>query len=127
MGVGRRLGLVTLLFLALSTNAPIAGPTDWDAPRAKLVNNLKNQGRYTNNTVSAVSEAGKFVVYYAASDYKSHVWLANTETGRQRRLTKSYNGRPLAMKGPKYIYSPFSGRLPEITPDDRYVAFSSTY
>ena len=80
-----------------------------------------------NNTVSAVSEGGKFVVFYAAGDYKSHLWLANTETGGLRRLTKSHNGRPLVKEGPKYIYSPFSGGSPEITPEGRYVAFSSTY
>lgn len=125
--MGRSQVGVALLLVVLCASAPIAGPVDWNAPRAKLVSDLKNQGPTSNNTINAVSDGGKYVVFHANSDYKFHLWLANTETGRLRRLTKSHNGAPLANKGPKHIYSSFSGGYAEITPDGRFVVFSSDY
>ena len=82
---------------------------------------------YFINTTNDVSNDGRFVAFYSATDNRGHLWLANTKTGKYRRVTKTFNGNPPKIEGNKYAYGAFSGAGPAISANGRFVAFSSLY
>jgi Tol biopolymer transport system component len=83
---------------------------------------------YTENTISAVSNSGRYVVFVSyVKDFPSKLFLADTKRGAIRRIERSHKGgKPTADSHP-YPSSAFGFGYPEITPDGRYVAFTSRY
>lgn len=84
---------------------------------------------YTENTISAVSNSGRHVVFASVvkDDLEGTFFLADTKLGTIRRIERSYKGGKPTSEGGEYHSSAFGFGAPEITPDGRYVAFTSPY
>lgn len=101
----------------------------WNAPPARWVSDLSRfEERYTYNETSAVSDRGRWVVFTShVKDRPSRLFLVDVDRGRVRRIDKTFNGDPRRSEGIGR-YNIARGILhPDITPDGRFVVFTSGF
>jgi Tol biopolymer transport system component len=127
--LGRLIVVVALVAVSCSHSGPRASTPEWDAPRARWVSDLGRHDRpYTYNTISAVSDSGRHVVFVShVKDFPSRLFLAETKRGTIRRIDRSYKGGRPTSEGIGRYNTALEGGYPEITPEGRYVVFASPY
>jgi Tol biopolymer transport system component len=123
-------GLLVALVGCTSAPSDSDGIGDpWKAPAARWVSDLgRFDARYTYNEVSSVSDGGRWVVFASyVKTSPSRVFLMDTQRNRVRRIDDSFDGGPRTSEGVGRYNVAFDAPNPQITPDGRFVVFSSAF
>jgi Tol biopolymer transport system component len=122
-----RWAAIVLVALVGCSSPPAQAPELWDAPPAQWVSDLTRfEAPHTYNRYAGVSDGGRWVVF--SSDVEGgpvRVFLVNTRTGAVRYLDDSFDGGPRRSPGVRRYT--LAGIDPQITPNGRFVVFSSAY
>lgn len=121
-----------LIALVGCTTAPASVPEvdePWDAPPARLVSDLDRfEQRNTYNTTSSVSDGGRWVVFSSrVRDRPGRLFLVDTKRDRVRQVDDSFDGTTRTSEGVGRYNTSFAVQDPEITPDGRFVVFTSPF
>lgn len=119
----------TLAFVALvaCTGAPAQEPEFWDAPRARMVSDLGQfDERHSYNEYSTVSDGGRWVVFNShVKDRPGRIFLVDTKKRTLRQIDGAHDRGRRVSKGVRR--NSLTDIDPQITPDGRYVVFSSGF
>jgi Tol biopolymer transport system component len=101
----------------------------WKAPPVRWVSDLGPfEQRFTYNEASSVSNGGRWVVFSShVKERPSRVFLVDTKRRAVSQIDASFDGRPRKSPGVRRYHISLSLPDPEITPDGRYVIFSSPF
>jgi Tol biopolymer transport system component len=112
----------------MSAPTPHAAQPDWGSP-ARWVSDLGRFDRSnTYNEISSVSDSARWVVFTSrVKERPSRLFLVDTEHGRVRQIDISHDGSARTSEGVGRYNVAFYGGDPEITPDGRFVVFTSPF
>lgn len=121
-----------LIALVGCTTPPASVPAvdeSWDAPPARWVSDLGQfEQRNTYNTISSVSDGGRWVVFAShVRDRPSRLFLVDTKRDHVRQIDDSFDGTTRTSEGMDRYNTSFAGQDPQITPDGRFVVFTSPF
>ncbi len=121
--------LIALVGCTTPTASVPAVDRSWDAPPARWVSDLGEfEQRHTYNTSSTVSDRGRWVVFTShVRDRPSRLFLIDTKRDRVRQIDVSFDGAPRTSEGVGRYNTSLAVQNPEITPDGRFVVFTSPF